>query len=108
MVHGEAVSLGMVLAHDFSVRLNQMSADDAGRIRAHLAEVGLPTKLSDIPGGPPSVSTFMELIGQDKKVQNGALTFILSRGIGEAFIAKDVPAEAVRGFLTDKLSEGQA
>jgi 3-dehydroquinate synthase len=50
----------------------------------------------------------MELIGQDKKVQNGALTFILSRGIGDAFIARDVPAEAVRAFLTDQLSEGQA
>ena len=69
---------------------------------------GLPTRLADLPGGAPSVATFMELIGQDKKVQNGALTFILSRGIGEAFIARDVPAEAVRAFLTDKLSEGQA
>lgn len=108
VVHGEAVSLGMVLAHDFSARLNQMSPDDVSRIRAHLAEVGLPTRLSEIPGGPPSVSAFMDLIGQDKKVQGGALTFILSRGIGEAFVAKDVPAEAVRAFLTDKLSEGQA
>ena len=108
VVHGEAVALGMVLAHDFSVRLNQMSRDDADRIRAHLQAVGLPTRLADLPGGAPSVATFMELIGQDKKVQNGALTFILSRGIGEAFIARDVPAEAVRAFLTDKLSEGQA
>ena len=108
VVHGEAVALGMVLAHDFSVRLNQMSPDDAGRIRVHLSDVGLPTRLSEIPGGPPSVAAFMELIGQDKKVQSGALTFVLSRGIGEAFIAKDVPAEAVRAFLTDKLSEGQA
>lgn len=108
VVHGEAVALGMVLAHDFSVRLNQMSRDDADRIRAHLEAVGLPTRLSDLPGGAPSVATFMELIGQDKKVQSGALTFILSRGIGEAFIARDVPAEAVRAFLTDKLSEGQA
>jgi 3-dehydroquinate synthase len=108
VVHGEAVALGMVLAHDFSVRLNQMSRDDADRIRAHLEAVGLPTRLSELPGGAPSVAAFMELIGQDKKVQNGALTFILSRGIGDAFIARDVPAEAVRAFLTDQLSEGQA
>jgi len=104
VVHGEAVSLGMVLAHDFSARLNLMSQEDADRIRRHLEAVGLPTKLSDLPGGAPAVATLMDLIAQDKKVQGGSLTFILSRGIGEAFIAKDVPADAVRGFLADRLA----
>jgi len=104
VVHGEAVALGMVLAHDFSARLNLMSQEDADRIRRHLEAVGLPTKLSDLPGGAPAVATLMDLIAQDKKVQGGSLTFILSRGIGEAFIAKDVPAEAVRGFLADRLA----
>lgn len=106
VVHGEAVSLGMVLAHDFSVRLGQMPAEEAERIRTHLMEVGLPVKLSDIPGGAPAIATLMELIGQDKKVQNGSLTFILSRGIGKAFIARDVPADAVRAFLSDQLAAG--
>jgi 3-dehydroquinate synthase len=105
LVHGEGVAIGMVLAHDFSARLNQMSPDDADRVRAHLRAVGLPTRLSEVPGGVPDVNGFMELIGQDKKVQRGALTFILSRGIGQSFVAKDVPAEAVKSFLADELAK---
>ncbi len=35
----------------------------------------------------------MRLMAQDKKVRHGKLTFILVRDIGEAFIARDVPAE---------------
>jgi 3-dehydroquinate synthase len=42
-------------------------------------------------------------MAQDKKVRHGKLTFILARGIGEAFIARDVPAEAVRGFLAGEI-----
>jgi 3-dehydroquinate synthetase len=47
----------------------------------------------------------MELIAQDKKVKRGALTFILARGIGGAFIAPDVDAAEVRAFLVEKLAE---
>jgi len=38
-------------------------------------------------------------MAQDKKAEAGALTFILARAIGEAFVAKRVPAEAARDFL---------
>ena len=41
---------------------------------------------------------------QDKKVERGALTFILARGIGQSFIAKNVPAEEVRDFLNEDLA----
>ena len=47
----------------------------------------------------------MELIAQDKKVSRGKLTFILARGIGNAFVAKDVDAQDVRAFLADKLKQ---
>jgi 3-dehydroquinate synthase len=106
LVHGEAVAIGMVLAHDFSVRLNLMSRDDAERVRAHLKAVGLPTRFVDVPGGVPDAGAFMEMVGQDKKVQRGALTFILSNGIGKAFIAHDVPFSAVKAFVTDELQRG--
>ena len=41
----------------------------------------------------------MEFIAQDKKVQRGALTFILTHGIGQSYIAKDVPPSEVAAFL---------
>ena len=103
LLHGEAVALGMALAFEFSAKKGLISAADAARASAHLAAVGLPTHVNDVPGGVPPVDTLMELIGQDKKVKRGALTFILVRGIGQAFIEKNVDATEVRAFLTDKL-----
>jgi len=104
LVHGEGVAIGMVLAHRFSARMNLCSPDDGRRVRAHLAEVGLPTTLAEIPGELPDADGLMALIAQDKKVSRGTLTFILTRGIGEAFIAKDVPPAEVRAFLAETLA----
>jgi len=78
---------------------------NAKRAIRHLAQVGLPTRIKDIPGPPPTVDQLMELIAQDKKVRRGMLTFILVRGIGAAFIEKGVDAREVRTFLSEKLAE---
>jgi len=99
LVHGEAVAIGMVLAHKFSARMNLASPDDARRVEAHLDAVGLPTRPEHIPGALPDAETLLSYIAQDKKVTRGALTFILTRGIGQSFIAKDVPASEVLAFL---------
>jgi len=105
LVHGEGVAIGMVLAHQFSARMNLCSPDDGARVEAHLKAVGLPTRLSDVPGGLPDAQDLMKRIGQDKKVSRGTLTFILTHGVGRAFIAKDVPPAAVEAFLADKLAD---
>lgn len=104
LLHGESVALGMALAFDFSVRKKLISAADAARARAHLAAVGLPTHLKDVPGGVPGVDKLIDLIAQDKKVKRGKFTFILVRGIGQAFVESGVDAAEVRAFLADKLS----
>ena len=101
LVHGEGVAVGMALAHRFSTRLNLASPDDAGRVEAHLRAVGLPWRMSDIPGELPDAEALLGFITQDKKVSRGALIFILTRGIGQAFIAKDVPPSEVLAFLRD-------
>lgn len=102
LVHGEGVSIGMVLAHEFSARMNLASPDDARRVEKHLKEVGLPTRMSEIPGELPPAETLMDAIAQDKKVKSGKLTFILTRGIGQSFVADDVPASEVISFLREK------
>ena len=101
LVHGEGVAIGMVLAHQFSARLNLASPDDGQRVAAHLAEVGLPTRMVDIEGGLPPTQILMEAIAQDKKVKSGKLTLILTRGIGQSFVADDVPTSEVFSFLED-------
>ncbi|TCN28403.1 3-dehydroquinate synthase [Sinorhizobium americanum] len=102
LVHGEGVAIGMVLAHQFSTRMNLASPDDVWRVEAHLQAVGLPTRMADIPGDLPPPERLMEAIAQDKKVKGGKLTFILTRGIGQSFVADDVPASEVLGFLKEK------
>jgi len=102
LVHGEGVAIGMVLAHQFSARMNLASPDDARRVEAHLKTVGLPTRMDDIPGTLPPVDKLMDAIAQDKKVSGGKLTFILTRGIGQSFVADDVPGSEVSAFLKEK------
>lgn len=99
LVHGEGVAIGMALAHRFSSRLNLCSMDDTIRVEAHLRAVGLPVTLAEVPGGLPGAERLLDYIMQDKKVSRGALTFILTRGVGQSFVAKDVPSSEVLSFL---------
>jgi len=99
LVHGEGVAIGMALAHRFSARMNLASPDDAARVEAHLKTVGLPWRMADIPGELPGAERLLDYIAQDKKVSRGTLTFILTHGVGQSFIARDVPASEVLSFL---------
>ena len=105
LLHGEAVAAGIALAFGFSARLGLIPAGEAERAVRHLADVGLPTRPQDIPGGLPDADALMDLMAQDKKVKRGMLTFILVRGIGSAFVEQGVDAAQVRAFLSEKLAE---
>jgi 3-dehydroquinate synthase len=99
LLHGEGVAIGMVLAHRLSAELGLAPSQDTGRIVGHLERAGLPTRLADIPGELAPTDELMQAIGQDKKVSRGRLTFILTRGIGQAFIERDVDPGVIRDFL---------
>jgi 3-dehydroquinate synthase len=106
LLHGEAIAIGMALAFDFSAaRQGLVSKAEAARAIRHLAAVGLPTRIRDIPGPPLPLDQLMTLIAQDKKIKRGALTFILVRGIGAAFIETGVDQAEMRAFLSEKLAE---
>jgi 3-dehydroquinate synthase len=106
LLHGEAISTGVALAFEFSARRQGLvPMAEALRAIKHLAETGLPTRIKDIRGPQLSVDHLMDLIAQDKKVKRGLLTFILVRGIGQAFIETGVDAREVRVFLSEKLAE---
>jgi 3-dehydroquinate synthase len=106
LLHGEAIAIGMALAFEFSARRQGLvSKADAARAVRHLADVGLPTRIGDIPGERPTVDQLLSLIAQDKKVKRGMLTFILVRGIGAAFVEAGVAEREVRAFLSEKLDE---
>ena len=104
LLHGEGVAIGCGLAFELSARLGLCAQEAPSRVRAHLAEMGMARDLSAVPGGLPDADGLLELMGQDKKVVDGQLRFILARAIGEAFVTADVPREAVRALLAERLA----
>ena len=106
LVHGEGVAIGMALAFRFSARLGLCAGQEAGRVANHLALAGLPTRLQAVPGGCGNAEAILDAMAQDKKVRDGALTFILARGIGQSFIAPGVDRAEVAAFLRDELAAG--
>ena len=91
LLHGEGVAIGCALAFELSQRLGLCAQEAPSRVRAHLRAMGMKVDIADIPGDLPEAEALLALMGQDKKVIDGRLRFILARGIGDAFVAEDVP-----------------
>jgi 3-dehydroquinate synthase len=98
LLHGEAVACGMALAFRFSAAQGLCSGQDAVRVARHLDQAGLPTTLAaahvDTDG-----ATLVGHMAHDKKMEGGKLPFLLARGIGQTFLAKDVDLGDVARFL---------
>lgn len=107
LLHGEAVGTGMAMAFDLSAELGLCPAADAKRVRAHLGGVGLPVRLRSIGGDNRrnwNAAKLIEHMRGDKKAEAGRLTFILARGIGKAFVAREVNEKAVSTLLDQAIS----
>ncbi|MEQ1509586.1 MAG: 3-dehydroquinate synthase [Sphingopyxis sp.] len=98
LLHGEAVATGMALAFGYSDRLGYCTGQEARRVSAHIAACGLPTTLAEA-GVTASGETLVAHMLHDKKMSGGTLPFILARGIGQAYVAKDVALDDVAAFL---------
>ncbi|MEO7248587.1 MAG: 3-dehydroquinate synthase [Novosphingobium sp.] len=103
LLHGEGVALGMVLAARYSARRGLLAAGDAARIAAHFSAIGMPHQLSAL-GLNCNGRTLTAHMLHDKKMDAGTLPFILMRGIGSAFVAKDVELADVARFLDEELA----
>ncbi len=103
LLHGEAVSIGMVLAFEMSEEMGLCGDGRAERAAAHLAGAGLPVRIRDLAGrtgGPlPEAHELVSLMGQDKKAKGGKLSFILARDIGDTFSADTVEPDLLLRFL---------
>ena len=104
LLHGEGVAIGCALAFELSSRLGLCAQETPSRVRAHLRAMGMRVDIADIPGDLTDADALLALMGQDKKVVDGRLRFILARGIGQAFVAEDVPMDVVRGLLAEALA----
>ncbi|WP_136443570.1 3-dehydroquinate synthase [Pacificoceanicola onchidii] len=102
LLHGEGVAIGCALAFELSSRLGLCSQEDPSRVREHLAAMGMKRDLRDIPGDLPDAEVLLDLMGQDKKVIDGQLRFILARGIGASFVTSEVPKDVVLDLLKEQ------
>jgi 3-dehydroquinate synthase len=98
LLHGEAVAAGMALAFDFSASRGLCPPADAERLRKHLAAAGLPAGLADA-GVDADGATLVGHMMHDKKKSGGRLPFILVRGIGQAYVDKEIDLADVEAFL---------
>ncbi len=106
VLHGEAIAIGMELAFRFSAGKGYCGTRIADRLKQHLIDVGLPVDfagLRKLTGRAPTLDELMSYIEQDKKVKNGQITLILVRGVGDAFIERNVPKAEIRAFLQSQL-----
>ncbi|MGB8274869.1 MAG: 3-dehydroquinate synthase [Alphaproteobacteria bacterium] len=99
LLHGEAVAIGMAMAFALSVRLGYCPHEEAERAKRHMETIGLPASLRAVRGRTLSVDSLLAHMRQDKKVKDGKLTFVLSRGIGKAFLSADVGMDSVEDLL---------
>ena len=103
LLHGEAVSIGTVIAFNLSHQLGMCDEDDVERVMAHFENVGLPTRAAYIDGLETSVDALMEIMQKDKKVKDGTMHFVLVNGIGDAVVRSGVNEDLVRGVLAESL-----
>lgn len=89
-LHGEAVSIGIVIASELSMKLGLLDNEAVGRIRSTLVALGLPVKVVGVK--PDDI---IKAIGFDKKTVGGKPRFVILHGIGGAQVSKDVKASLV-------------
>ncbi len=100
LLHGEAVAIGMALAFAASVKMGICPKEDSDRAKAHMQAVGLPISPQDIRK-EWNIDALMEHFTHDKKTTGGKLTFIMTRGIGKAFIENNIDAAIIRQILVE-------
>ncbi len=104
LLHGEAVAIGMVMAFRLAADLGLCPGQDVERMRRHLALAGLATNPREAGLGGLTAASLLAHMRQDKKVRDGRPTFVLARGIGEAFLCREVEEEQVRAMLERELA----
>lgn len=98
LLHGEAVAIGMVLAFATSVKMGICSEADYEQATAHLKALGLAISPIEIQN-QWDINALMEHFARDKKAMDGKLSFVLTHGIGKAFIADGIDASLIKDIL---------
>ncbi|SCA57933.1 3-dehydroquinate synthase [Candidatus Terasakiella magnetica] len=108
LLHGEAVSIGMVMAFEFCAQQGLCAPEDGERLKKHLVSLGMPVDLSSLPCQDWTAELLMKHMMKDKKVKDGKVTFVLVRAIGEAYLSREVEDADLKTYLDDLLKRSKA
>jgi 3-dehydroquinate synthase len=97
-LHGEAISIGQVVAAKLSERAVGLPASEAARVQTLLARAGLPVSIKLSPAQQTRLLSAMLL---DKKVTGGQIKFVLARKIGRVDPGHEIPAKWIRQVLAE-------
>lgn len=98
LLHGEAVSIGMLCASRLAERLGRIDASVTARQQTLLKQLGLPT---DVPDELES-EAILRVMSRDKKVEHGRLRFVLPSRLGHVELVGDVAPDDVRAALISR------
>lgn len=101
LLHGEAVSIGMVAEAELSQSKGYITSQEASRIKEILHVAGLPTSIPSFP-----VEAIMEKLRSDKKNEYGSVYFTLLRHIGDAAYNQDISEMIIRRTIRRNLVNG--
>ncbi len=93
-LHGEAVAAGSMMAADLSQRMGWLSNSEVARIQNSFVAANLPVAAPKL-----GVDRYLDLMGLDKKVENGKIRLVLQQGIGKSVITSDYDAQKLRETL---------
>ncbi len=94
-LHGEAVSLGMIIAAAIAQQAGMIAEADIIRQRQLLAALGLPTAYD----GPVQASTILAATQVDKKVASKQVRWIMPQSIGEVIVST-MPGDLVERVIS--------
>ena len=94
LTHGEAISIGIIIAATISCRLGYLSVTNFEKIKIHFVSNNLPIK--DINMYKKKI---FNIIKKDKKNLNGKINFVLLKNIGTAFLSNKHSLQNIKKIL---------
>jgi len=102
ILHGEAVSIGIIMAFRLAIKTNSCSQKDLDSVTKHFNDVGLPVSLKQITDKIKSPKKIWALMQNDKKSSEGILNFIIPSKIGQCSIKHNISPEIILSLLNEE------
>ncbi len=99
LTHGEAVSIGIMMALDMSSEGVSASNINFDRIKAHFKRLKMKTNIPHNIRNKTTLKKFKAIMRSDKKVKNNNINLILIKNLGKAYVANKYSINKLDGII---------